>query len=97
MEEYILKEGRILNDSLSTYIIPTSMDVPEIVPVIVEHNYSWGPYGAKGFGETPLVPAAPAIINAIANATGLRLKHLPATPERVWAAWQQEHSQDSGV
>ncbi|MGM9998996.1 MAG: xanthine dehydrogenase family protein molybdopterin-binding subunit [Candidatus Bruticola sp.] len=86
MEEYKFDKGRILNNNLSTYILPTSTDVPEIVPVIVEHNYSWGPFGAKGFGETPLVPVAPAIINAIADAVNIRLKHLPATPERVWEA-----------
>lgn len=90
MEEYKLDKGRILNNNLSTYIVPTSMDVPEIVPVIVEHNYSFGPFGAKGFGETPLVPAAPAIVNAIADAVGVRIKHLPATPERVWAALRNQ-------
>ena len=88
MEEYKLDKGHIMNNNLSTYILPTSTDVPEIIPVIVEHQYSWGPFGAKGFGETPLVPVAPAIINAIANATGVRMKHLPATPERVWEALQ---------
>ncbi len=89
MEEYKLNDrGHIMNNNLSTYIVPTSTDVPEIIPVIVEHQYSWGPFGAKGFGETPLVPVAPAIINAIADATGVRIKHLPATPERVWEALQ---------
>ena len=52
-EEHHLKDGRILNDQFSTYIIPTPMDVPEIQSLIVEHEYPWGPYGAKGLGETP--------------------------------------------
>lgn len=88
VEEHLLHEGRILNPQFSTYIIPTPMDTPEIVPVIVEHEFPWGPYGAKGLGETPLIPVAPALVNAIAHATGVRLTEIPATPERVWQAWR---------
>ena len=98
MEEYKFnKAGHIMNNNLSTYIVPTSTDVPPIVPVIVEHEYSFGPYGAKGFGETPMVPVAPAIVNAIADATGLRFKHIPVTPERVWEALQKQKEEQAGV
>jgi CO/xanthine dehydrogenase Mo-binding subunit len=85
-EEHLLQDGRIVNDQFSTYIIPTPMDVPEIKSLIVEHEYPWGPYGAKGLGETPIIAVAPAVTAAIAHATGVRLSEIPATPERVWAA-----------
>ena len=85
-EEHALQDGRIVNDQFSTYIIPTPMDVPEIQSIIVEHPYPWGPYGAKGLGETPIIAVAPAVTAAIAHATGVRLLEIPATPERVWAA-----------
>lgn len=90
VEEHHLQDGRILNNQFSTYIIPTAMDVPEIVPILVEHAYPWGPYGAKGLGETPLIPVAPAVVNAIADAVGVRLTQIPATPERVWSAMNAE-------
>lgn len=78
--------GSILNDQFSTYIIPTSMDTPEMRPIIVEESFSYGPHGAKGLGETPIIAVAPAVINAIAHATGVLLNEIPATPERIWNA-----------
>ncbi|MFI5174869.1 MAG: xanthine dehydrogenase family protein molybdopterin-binding subunit [Terriglobia bacterium] len=78
--------GRILNDQFSTYIIPTTMDIPEIHPLLVEKSFSYGPFGAKGLGETPIIAVAPAVVNAIAHATGIRLSEIPTTPERVWEA-----------
>ena len=86
VEEHHLKDGKILNDQFSTYIIPTPLDVPEIKAIIVEHAYPWGPYGAKGLGETPLIAVAPAVTAAIRQAAGIRLFEIPATPERVFAA-----------
>jgi CO/xanthine dehydrogenase Mo-binding subunit len=86
VEEHALSEGRILNDQFSTYIIPTPLDAPEIRTVLVEHAYPWGPYGAKGLGETPIIAVAPAVTAAIAHAAGVRLREIPATPERVLAA-----------
>ena len=59
--------------------MPGSLDA-----VIVEGDPSEGPYGAKGIGELPFGPAAPAIANAIYNAVGVRLRTLPMTPERIW-------------
>jgi CO/xanthine dehydrogenase Mo-binding subunit len=81
--------GRILNDQFSTYIIPTAMDTPEIHSIIVEKEFPYGPFGAKGLGETPIIAVAPAVVNAIANATGVQLNEIPATPERVWRALQE--------
>jgi nicotinate dehydrogenase medium molybdopterin subunit len=86
VEEHALQDGKILNDQFSTYIIPTAPDVPEIRSVLVEQPFEWGPYGAKGLGETPIIAVAPAVTNAIAHATGVRLHEIPATPERVFTA-----------
>jgi len=86
VEEHATKDGRILNDQFSTYIIPTTLDTPEIRSILVEDEFPWGPYGAKGLGETPIIAVAPAVTNAIHHAVGVRLNEIPATPERVWAA-----------
>ena len=82
MEEYV--PGR--TDNLHDYLIPTVGDVPPIETFLVEDPDPVGPYGAKGVGEPALVATAPAILNAIAHATGARLLRVPATPERVLAA-----------
>ncbi|MGM0607678.1 MAG: xanthine dehydrogenase family protein molybdopterin-binding subunit [Candidatus Muiribacteriota bacterium] len=76
-------QGKFLTNNFSTYTIPTSCDYPEFVPVIVESNYSKGPYGAKGFGEQPLMGMAPALTNSIYNASGVRIKRIPAIAERI--------------
>lgn len=82
MEEYI--PGR--TENLHDYLIPTIGDVPPIETLIIEETDAHGPYGAKGLGEHVLVPTAPAILNAIHNATGARICRVPATPSRVRAA-----------
>jgi CO/xanthine dehydrogenase Mo-binding subunit len=84
MEEIVLKNGTVRNPHFSEYLIPTSLDMPETVSHIVEMPESSGPFGAKGIGEPALIPTAPAILNAIAAAGGVRIKELPATPEAVW-------------
>jgi len=84
MEDILTEGGEIINNNFSTYIIPTIVDAPEIIPIIVEREFDKGPYGAKGFAEQPLMGIAPAITNAIYHATGVRIKELPATPERVF-------------
>lgn len=86
MEEVALKEGHIQNLHLGDYLIPTSLDVPDIKPIVLEVENKYGPYGAKGIGEMPNIPATPAILNAIANACGGRVRSLPADPERVYWA-----------
>jgi len=60
--------------------------VPPVRSILIESGDAHGPYGAKGLGEHCLIPTAPAILNAIAHATGVRIHHLPATPDRVRAA-----------
>lgn len=83
-EEIVSENGCIKNPQFSTYIIPTAADMPEIVPVIVEAPYSGGPFGAKGFGEQPLMGVAPAIANAVCNALSISVAKLPLTPESIW-------------
>jgi CO/xanthine dehydrogenase Mo-binding subunit len=68
---------------MKDYHIPTCADVPEIVPIIVESSEPTGPFGAKGVGEPALIPTAPAILNALADALGRRIYHLPANLERI--------------
>ncbi len=83
-------DGKIINSEFSTYIIPTAEDQPKIVPIIVEDPYPDGPFGAKGFGEQPLMGVAPAIANAVYDAVGVRIKELPLTPEKVWLAMRRK-------
>jgi CO/xanthine dehydrogenase Mo-binding subunit len=83
MEELIHKDGIVLNPNLADYYIPTSLDIPEIKTIILEYPGRLGPYGAKAIGEPPIVLPAPAIVNAIDNAIGMRLNEIPATPDRV--------------
>jgi len=91
MEEQLVKrgtpEGGLHNaPSLLDYRIPTSLDCPEFISLIVEANDPEGPYGAKEAGEGPLHPSLPAIANAIYDAVGVRIDRLPFTPDRVWRA-----------
>ena len=86
MEEINYDGGVVMNPTLQDYVIPTALDIPEIKPTLIEHRFKYGPFGAKGMGEAPLIPMASAIGNAIYNATGIRIRELPATPERVLMA-----------
>ena len=82
-EELIYEEGKLVSPSFSEYLIPTSMDMPEITSVILESRSGLGPFGAKGIGEPSLTPVAPAIANAVADAIGGRVFDLPITPEKI--------------
>jgi CO/xanthine dehydrogenase Mo-binding subunit/aerobic-type carbon monoxide dehydrogenase small subunit (CoxS/CutS family) len=82
MEEY--HAGR--TENLHDYLVPTFGDVPPIEVILVEDPEPLGPHGAKGVGEPALIPTAPAIFNAIHHATRVRLRHAPATPDRIRAA-----------
>ena len=85
MEEFVPEE----TTSFVNYLIPTSKDVPEVIPIIVQDEEPTGPFGAKGVGEPALIPSAPAILNAIADAIGQRIYDLPANLERVLEAIQK--------
>ncbi|MDB9525821.1 molybdopterin-dependent oxidoreductase [Oscillatoria sp. CS-180] len=88
------ERGQILNPTLRTYRIPAAKDVPLMDVFLVEKADPYGPFGAKGIGEIGTNCTAPAIANAIANATGARVRQLPMTPERVWRALQQHDKED---
>ena len=76
--------GRLLNPNFTDYKIPTSLDTPdEVIPIIVEVPQPDGPFGARGVGEHTMIPAAPMVANAVADATGLRITSMPITAEKV--------------
>jgi len=82
MEEFIPHQGENLHD----YLIPTFGDIPAIESILIEDSSPVGPFGAKGIGEQALIPTAPAILNALYDAAGVRIYKLPATPDKVRAA-----------
>ncbi len=86
-EERITQEGRMLNSTLTSYQVPTALDIPSIKMLLVESMEPSNPYGAKGAGEsTGIDSTAPAIANAIFDAIGVRIKSLPITPEKILKA-----------
>ncbi|HEX3345614.1 MAG TPA: xanthine dehydrogenase, partial [Polyangiaceae bacterium] len=88
-ENVVWKDGRMSNDRMTDYIVPTSADIPPMHVLFEEQPYSGGPAGAKGIGELPMDGPAPAILNAIHDATGLSLPRIPATPEVLFAATER--------
>ncbi|HEY8416897.1 MAG TPA: xanthine dehydrogenase family protein molybdopterin-binding subunit [Limnochordales bacterium] len=85
-EEYVFDHGVMRNPNFLDYRLPTALDLPMIDTVIVEVPASEGPYGVRGVGEVPIVPPIAAVANAIARATGVRVRELPMSPERIWRA-----------
>ncbi|MGB2895594.1 MAG: molybdopterin cofactor-binding domain-containing protein [Anaerolineales bacterium] len=83
-EEFIVEEGYVFTDRMARYRIPSIVQAPEIIPIVVEHPTSEGPYGAKGVGEISSIPTTPAITNAINNACGIRVRTLPV--DQDWLA-----------
>lgn len=89
IENFQMRDGVVLTPHLSSYLLPTALDVPEEVRVVVlEHADPHGPFGARGVAEMPLVPFAAALANAVHNATGVWYSQIPLTPDRVWAGLQ---------
>lgn len=85
-ERILFEDGKVTNPSFMDYKIPSSMEIPEIVPIKVEVPLPEGPFGAKGLGELAGLGVAPAVANAIFDAIKVRIKELPLNPERVLAA-----------
>ena len=86
-------KGRIVNANLGEYHIPTALDMPNVKTIIVESGEPNGPFGAKEVGEGAIMPTIPAILNAVHNATGVRITELPLTPERVLTAIKQAEAE----
>jgi CO/xanthine dehydrogenase Mo-binding subunit len=82
-ENVVWKDGRMANNQMTNYIIPTPADIPPIRVYFEENPYAYGPGGAKGIGELPMDGAAPAILNAIEDATGMSFNHIPLMPEQL--------------
>jgi CO/xanthine dehydrogenase Mo-binding subunit len=82
-ENVIWKDGRMINNQMTNYIIPTPADIPPIRVFFEENPYAYGPAGAKGIGELPMDGAAPAILSAIENATGAVCNSVPLMPEAL--------------
>jgi len=86
-ENVVWKDGRMANNQMTNYIIPTPADIPPIRVFFEENPYAYGPGGAKGIGELPMDGAAPAILNAIENATGVSFATIPLMPEGLMKAF----------
>jgi CO/xanthine dehydrogenase Mo-binding subunit len=87
LEEMRYEDGHLLNGTLLAYRVPRADDAPPVLECrFVENADGCGPFGAKGAGEGSLIPVSPAVANALARLTGVRLRELPLTPERVWRA-----------
>ena len=89
-ENVVWRDGRMANNQMTNYIMPTAADIPPIRVFFEETPYALGPSGAKGIGELPMDGAAPAILNAIEHATGLSLTHVPLMPEALMQAMESE-------
>jgi CO/xanthine dehydrogenase Mo-binding subunit len=96
LEDFVVKDGQILTPDLATYTIPTALDVPQVESIIVEAASKDGPFGAKGLGEQPIIPTAAAVANAVANATGVRVRKLPISPERLRQAILENDAKTGG-
>ncbi len=91
MEQMVHDDHQLLNPNLVDYRVPKFQDLPaEFHTLLVENRDGIGPYGSRGMGEGGIFPVAPAVVSALARATGVRIRDLPLTPERVWRALRNE-------
>jgi CO/xanthine dehydrogenase Mo-binding subunit len=92
-EEVILEKGVTMTPSFSEYLLPTSMDVPDVNTILIESGDGVGPFGAKGVGEPSVCSIAPAIANAVFDAIGVRIYDLPLTPEKIVRAIKEKKNE----
>jgi CO/xanthine dehydrogenase Mo-binding subunit len=83
MEEIVVTEGRVRNPSFTDYLLPTVLDMPEVLATVIEEPEPDAPYGAKGVGEPPTISSGPAVLAAIRDATGLPVTRAPVRPEDI--------------
>jgi CO/xanthine dehydrogenase Mo-binding subunit len=93
MEDYIQVDGQTTTPGFAKYILPTALDIPQITSILIDEPDPKTPLGVKGIGEPAITPTAPAIINAIYDAVGVRITRLPATPERMLEALSLKRTQ----
>ncbi len=89
-EKVVWQEGRMINNQMTNYIMPTAEDLPPIRVFFEEVPYQYGPYGAKGIGELPMDGPAPAILNAVVQATGVNFNAIPLLPEDIFRGLKAE-------
>ena len=89
-EKVVWKDGRMINNQMTNYIMPTAEDIPPIRVFFEEVPYQYVPYGAKGIGELPMDGPAPAILNAIVQATGINFNAIPLLPEDIFRGLTEE-------
>ncbi|MCR2045278.1 molybdopterin-dependent oxidoreductase [Anaerosalibacter massiliensis] len=94
-EDLNLVKGQIKSNKFSRYLIPTAMDMIDVEKILIEDPEPTAPYGAKGIGEPVMIPVAPAILNAIYDATGVRILELPVTPERLRKAMDTKKNEEN--
>jgi CO/xanthine dehydrogenase Mo-binding subunit len=95
-ERVVFEEGQNLTTTFAQYLIPTAVEVPAIEPLVLESGEGMGPFNARGIGEPPIGPPAPAVAAAIHDACGITLTELPFTPERVVTAIENGEEADAG-
>jgi xanthine dehydrogenase D subunit len=83
MEELIVEDGVIRNPNFTDYLLPTILDAPDVEALLIEKEGSWGPYGAKGVGEPPIISSAAAVAAAIRDATGRPIDRIPVRPQDI--------------
>ncbi|MBD0290543.1 MAG: xanthine dehydrogenase family protein [Thermoleophilia bacterium] len=88
-ERIVFEEGVNVTGTFAQYLIPTAVEAPDVEPLVLESGEGLGPFAARGIGEPPIGPPAPAVARALSNALGTRLTVLPFTPERVAQAAQE--------
>jgi len=89
-EEIVFDNGQVINPNFVDYVLPAPGDMPEVIePILVEIPHKEGPFGAKGIGETALIPVAPAIANAVFDAVGVRIRDLPIKAEKIFLALEE--------
>jgi xanthine dehydrogenase molybdenum-binding subunit len=91
-EKLVVAEGQILTQSFMDYALLKADDMPEIVVRLIETVDAEGPFGAKGLGESGVIPVAAAVANAVKDAIGVRFTELPITPARVRAALEERRA-----
>jgi len=83
MEEIVMKDGKVRNPSFTDYLLPTALDAPDVVAVMIEEYEPQAPLGAKGIGEPPCISVTPAIVAAIRNAIGKDIERIPVRPQDI--------------